>query len=156
MKRSWIPGLLLALALALSATADDKPQMEDVAGKLACFCGTCPHLVATKCGCSTADKIKADVQKKIDAGMTEKQILDEYVAQYGQTVLAAPTFSRFNVTAWLLPFVAFAFGGVVLFKFLKKQQQPPSSGPPAPPPAEKTEEDEAYREQLRKEMEKRQ
>lgn len=156
MKRAWIPAFLLALVLALSVTADDKPKMEDVAGKLACYCGTCPHLVATKCGCSTADKIKADVQKKIDAGMTEQQILDEYVAEFGQTVLAAPTKSGFNLTAWMLPFVAFAFGGVVLFKFLKKQQQPASSGPPTPPPAEKTEEDQAYREQLRKEMEKRQ
>lgn len=156
MKLSWFTVSLMSLLfLALPALSDNKPKMEDVAGKLACYCGTCPHLVVTKCGCGTADQIKKDVQNMIDQGMTEKQIIDSYVAQYGQTVLAAPTGSGFNLTAWLAPFLAFAFGGVILFKFLKRQQAapPPTGGEPKPP--ESTEDDEKYREMLRKEMEKK-
>ena len=154
MKHLWFPGLLVALLLALPALSDDKPAMEDVAGKLGCYCGTCPHLVVTKCGCSTADQIKKDVQKMIDQGMTEQQILDSYVAQYGQTVLAAPPGSVFNLTAWLAPFLAFAFGGVILFKFLKRQQRSTATGD-TPQPSEPATDDAKYREMLRKEMEER-
>ena len=146
---------MLLLLLTLPALSDSKPKMEDVAGKLACYCGGCPHLVVTKCGCSTADQIKADVQAKINAGMSEQQILDWYVAKYSQTVLSAPTHSGFNLTAWLLPFFAFAVGGVFLVKFLKKQQhvQTPDKAAPADPSSS---EDDMYREQLKREMERRQ
>lgn len=154
MKYSWFTGALMALLfLALPALSDNNPKMEDVAGKLACYCGTCPHLVVTKCGCGTADQIKKDVQKMIDQGMTEKQIIDSYVAQYGQTVLAAPTGSGFNLTAWLAPFLAFAFGGVILVKFLKRQQSSPPPTGEEPKPSEPAADDEKYREMLRKEME---
>lgn len=156
MKRSWSAGFLLLLLLTLPALSDNKPNMEDVAGKLACYCGGCPHLVVTKCGCSTADQIKADVQAKIDGGMSEQQIIDWYVAKYGQTVLSAPTRSGFNLTAWIFPFFLFGLGSVVLVKFLKRQQPPqgPDQGGPAAPPS--TSEDDVYREQLKREMEKRQ
>lgn len=153
MTRSWLPGVMLVMLLALPALSDDAPKMEDVAGKLACYCGTCPHLVVSKCGCSTADQIKADVLKMIKGGMTEQQILDSYVAQYGQTVLAAPTRSGFNLTAWLVPFLAFAFGGLMLFRFLKRQQSPAPVGPSTP--AETPQDDDFYRELMRKELEMR-
>ena len=127
--------------------------MEDVAGRLSCFCGTCPHLVVTACGCSTADKIKADIQQKIDAGMSEDQIVASYVAQYGQTVLSAPPKSGFNLTAWILPFLAFAVGGVFLLSFLKRQRiaEPlvPTELPSSDPIQDK------YRKQLAKELDAR-
>jgi cytochrome c-type biogenesis protein CcmH len=113
--------------------------------------------VVTKCGCGTAEQIKADIQNMINKGMTEKEIIDSYVAQYGQTVLAAPPRSGFNLTAWILPFAAFAFGGFLLFKFLRRNQQQVSaqeSAPVVPPPA--APEDESYREQLRRDLEMRQ
>lgn len=91
--------------------------------------------------------------------MTEDQIIQEYVAKYGQTVLSAPPSSGFNLTAWVLPFLAFAAGGTVLFFFLKQQ----SSGRLAPIPDETEEKDESslspeeikYREALKKELEAR-
>lgn len=96
--------------------------MEDIAGKIACYCGTCPHLVVTKCGCGVADQIKGDIQKMIDEGQSENQILQSYITKYGQTVLAAPTKSGFNLTAWAIPFIAFAIGGAILFSYIKKQR----------------------------------
>jgi cytochrome c-type biogenesis protein CcmH len=114
--------IAILLVPALLWSAAEKPRMEDVAGKLACYCGTCPHLVVTACGCSTADQIKADIQQMIDQGQTEDQILQGYVAKYGQTVLAAPTKSGFNLTAWAVPFIAFFLGAAILFAYLKKQR----------------------------------
>ncbi len=88
--------------------------------------------------------------------MSEPQIIQAFVAEYGQTVLSAPPKKGFNLTAWAIPFLGFVLGGTVLFSFLKRQQKAPDS-----PPASKEfkastkNEDDHYRELLRKEMENR-
>lgn len=130
--------------------------VDQVAGKLSCYCGTCPHLVVSQCGCSTADQIKSDIQKMIDQGMNEDQIIKSYVAQYGDTVLAAPPQKGFHLTAWLIPFAGFLIGGIVLFTFLKRQQEKPEDKPPVEPEPKKHEQDEHYRRLLDEELEKRQ
>ena len=138
--------------------AATRPRLEDVAGKLSCYCGTCPHLLVTKCGCSTADQIKTDVQKMIDEGKTEKEILDFYVAQYGETVLSAPPKKGFGLAAWALPFLAFAAGGFFLFTFLKQQQKaspPPRAGEIPEAAAVSSEEDARYRKMLKQELDLR-
>jgi cytochrome c-type biogenesis protein CcmH len=137
------------------ALAGGKPRMEDVASKLSCYCGGCPHLVVTDCGCSTADKIKADVAKRLAAGETEDQIIQSYVAQYGQTVLAAPPKSGFNLTAWLIPFLAFGIGGTVLVSYLIKQRRLPHNAPEEQQPPASDEKDSRYRKLLEKELQQR-
>ena len=153
MKR-FVSLSLLLLLLTNFVFAIAKPRMEDVAGKLSCFCGTCPHLVVTQCGCPTADKIKAEVQKKIDAGMSESQIVNSFIAEYGATVLSAPPKSGFDLTAWLLPFFGFFVGAGVLFVFLKRQRKDPPErkNHSADPGAE---DDRKYRQQLEEELEER-
>ena len=63
----------------------------------------------------------------IDNGQSSDQIIQSYVAKYGQTVLAAPTKSGFNLTAWAIPFLAFFLGGTLLFVYLKRQRKLPST-----------------------------
>jgi cytochrome c-type biogenesis protein CcmH len=40
--------------------------------------------------------------------MTDEQVMDEFVAKYGATVLAAPTMKGFDLVAWVAPFAVFA------------------------------------------------
>ena len=96
--RNLLLPLLIILTLSYYALAASQPTVDAVASKLSCYCGTCPHLVVSKCGCSVADQIKGEIQKKIDAGMTESQIVDSFVAEYGQTVLSTPPKAGFNLT----------------------------------------------------------
>jgi cytochrome c-type biogenesis protein CcmH len=95
----------------------------------------------------------------IDSGMTEDQILDAFVAKYGQTVLAAPPANGFNLAAWIVPFAGFLFGASALAIYLKRQQKNDNDGPPdnSKPSrqADKDEFDEYYREQLKQELEQR-
>jgi cytochrome c-type biogenesis protein CcmH/NrfF len=129
--------------------ASGKERMEDVAGRLSCFCGGCPHLVVTDCGCSVADKIKLDVKTRLDAGETGDHIVADYVAKYGQTVLAAPPKSGFNLTAWLIPFLAFGIGGGFLVTYLIKQRAGATKAPESPQIDEK---DLEYVKRLEKEL----
>ncbi len=129
--------------------AATKPKMEEVASRLSCYCGTCPHLVVTQCGCGTAEQIKVAVQKMIDSGMSSDQIVQWYVNKYGQTVLAAPPKSGFNLTAWLLPFLGFLFGSVLLVVYLKKQKV--ENAPKQPEAVQET--TGRYRAELERELE---
>jgi cytochrome c-type biogenesis protein CcmH len=129
--------------------------MEDIAGKLACYCGTCPHLVVTRCGCSVADQIMTEIQTMIDAGQTEDQIVQSYVAKHGQTVLAAPTKSGFNLSAWALPFVAFFIGGAILFSYLKKQRDLPEQSSHSEQSKSFDDTESHYRTLLKKELDDR-
>lgn len=94
----------------------------------------------------------------IQAGMTEDQILNAYVAQHGQTVLAAPPARGFNLTAWLIPFAGFLVGATALAVYLKRQRKDDDDPQnPNGKMSRKTPEeyDEYYREQLKKELEQR-
>jgi cytochrome c-type biogenesis protein CcmH len=145
--------LLAILLISSFVFAGPKTRMEDVASKLSCFCNSCPHLSITDCTCSLADRIRKDISSRLARGETEDQIIHSYVAQYGQTVLSAPPKSGFNLTAWLVPFLAFAIGGTVLITFLKKQRKPiPES---SEKPEKSDPEDSHYRELLEKELQKR-
>ena len=145
--------ILFACTLVNAATA----TLDGVATKLSCFCGTCPHLSVNVCTCSKADEIKAEIKQKIAQGMTEQQIVNAFVAEYGQTVLSTPPKSGFNLSVWMIPFIAFIVGGIVLFTFLKNQQRPPGNQPPTDPtkmPDQKNI-DEDYRQRLNDELEQR-
>ncbi len=121
------PGLILAatvLVLALVALAQapsvlaSTPESKAVEANLICQCGC--TMVVNVCDCGTADQIRADIQKKLDQGMTKDQILASYVKTYGEKVLAAPTKRGFNLTAWVTPFVAVLLGAGVIFLAIRR------------------------------------
>jgi cytochrome c-type biogenesis protein CcmH len=143
--------ILLTYTVVGAATA----TLDGVANKLSCFCGTCPHLAVSQCTCSKADEIRAEIKQKIAQGMTEQQIINSFVAEYGQTVLSAPPKSGFNLSVWMIPFLAFVVGGIVLFAFLKNQQRPPEDQPPTGPSKmpDQGDADEEYRKRLKDELE---
>jgi cytochrome c-type biogenesis protein CcmH len=143
--------ILLTYTVVGAATA----TLDGVANKLSCFCGTCPHLAVSQCTCSKADEIRAEIKQKIAQGMTEQQIINSFVAEYGQTVLSAPPKSGFNLSVWMIPFLAFVVGGIVLFAFLKNQQRPPEDQPPTGPSKmpDQGDADEEYRQRLKDELE---
>ena len=142
--------LLFSYSMVFAASA----TMEGVSSKISCFCGTCPHLSVSVCTCSKADEIRTEIKQKIAQGMTEQQIVNAFVAEYGQTVLSAPPKSGFNLSVWMIPFLAFLVGGIVLFTYLKRQQNPPNDQPPGPSTKSDTNDDE-YRQRLNEELEQR-
>ena len=145
--------ILFSYTLLNAATA----TLDGVASKLSCYCGTCPHLAVSQCTCSKADEIKAEIKQKIAQGMTEQQIINSFVAEHGNTVLSAPPKSGFNLSVWMIPFLAFLVGGIVLFAFLKNQQKPPDDQPPtgSPKMPDQKDPDDEYRQRLTEELEQR-
>ena len=113
--------LLLAVSGALGS---DKETLKRIESNMKCLCD-CPHLVAD-CGdeCGPAPQIRADIQQLLANGMTEEQVFAKYEKEYGQRIHGAPKPEGFNLVAWVLPFVVFSLGGIVIVVFLKNRKEP--------------------------------
>ena len=101
--------VLLAVAVCFSIGATDASARYDhLNHQLMCSCGCgqvlgeCNHV-----GCPDSPVQLAELRTAMNAGMTDKQILDSFAAKYGMTVLAAPPAKGFDLVAWIAPFAVF-------------------------------------------------
>lgn len=100
--------LAVAICFSLGASAPTS-RLNTMSHQLMCTCG-CAQLLG-ECdhvGCPDRDKELSELTTDIAAGMTDQQVMDEFVAKYGATVLAAPTTKGFDLVAWIAPFAVFA------------------------------------------------
>jgi cytochrome c-type biogenesis protein CcmH/NrfF len=110
--RRYLQAAALALAVvALMGATDDSPRFKDLGHRMMCACGCgqilleCNHV-----GCTYSDKMRNQLLAALDKGDNDDLILQGFVQEYGPTVIAAPTATGFNRVAWIMPFVALAFG----------------------------------------------
>ena len=68
-----------------------------------------------------AISIKVLVKKKINEGMSEKQIYSFFEDKYGEWILYDPLFNKNTYFLWLLPLLIFLGGGAIIFKKLIKK-----------------------------------
>ncbi len=111
--KSWLRAVectVLAAAICFSlGAATPTSRQNTLSHQLMCQCG-CAQLLG-ECdhvGCPDRDKELSELTTDIAAGMTDQQVMDEFVAKYGATVLAAPTTKGFDLVAWVAPFAVFA------------------------------------------------
>jgi cytochrome c-type biogenesis protein CcmH/NrfF len=151
--RNWIKATqaaLLAVAVCFSVGASDSSARYDhLNHQMMCSCGCgqvlgeCNHV-----GCPDSPVQLAELRTAINAGMTDQQILDSFVAKYGATVLAAPTKTGFNLVAWIAPFAVFLaalLGTILLVRHWSVGKQGATVQPPSSP------EMDAIRERIRRE-----
>ena len=98
---SW---LLAPLALAL--------VVSEVAKEFVCNCGC--NKMLTDCDMKCGEQLRGVIAAKIAEGWDKPRIMDLLVRNYGEKLLAAPTKSGFNLTAWVTPFAAILLGGVMI------------------------------------------
>ncbi|MBI2871729.1 MAG: cytochrome c-type biogenesis protein CcmH [Chloroflexi bacterium] len=125
-RRLALAALVVAMGLLTMAGPGVSPShagsiVDEVEGKIICQCG-CTYTLeacASAMGCSVGDQMRAEIAAMGAQGMTAAQVLDSYVARYGEAILAAPTKRGFNLTAWVTPFAAIAAGGAVVYLLLQ-------------------------------------
>ena len=61
------------------------------------------------------------VRERIAAGDSDAQVIDFLVARYGEFVLLKPRFERHTLLLWLLPPLALAGGGLVLWMHSRRR-----------------------------------
>ena len=151
LKKGLGIALLVVLLFASPARADSA-TVGDISKQLICQCG-CTMVLSncTHAECAVREAMVALIEQKLAQGQSEEQIIQFFVAQYGEQVLAAPPKRGFNLMAWVTPFVALLFGGGVIYIALKKWVR---RGRLSQTYAmtEANEEDEKYQRQLKKEL----
>jgi cytochrome c-type biogenesis protein CcmH len=96
--------------------------------RLHCQCGcrldvfTCR---TTDFTCPLSPAMHRDVMSLVDGGYTAREIMDAFVAAYGERVLMEPTKSGFNWAAWVMPFAALVAGAGVIVVMLRRWRAAP-------------------------------
>jgi cytochrome c-type biogenesis protein CcmH/NrfF len=121
--KSSIVAALLAVA-ALAQTASEKPSIDvrRVGARLACQCG-CKDSVAT-CSmleCHFSKPAKERIAQMQAVGMSDQQIVDAFIRDYGIGVYLAPP-SPFG---WIVPYSSVGLGLVVVWLFIRKYYKKP-------------------------------
>jgi cytochrome c-type biogenesis protein CcmH/NrfF len=125
--------LVLALALALlpaTAPAAPVPQttVQAIEAEVMCpICGTLLELSDSP----QARREKAYVARLVAEGRSRAEIKDALVAQYGPSVLALPEASGFDLSAYLVPAIAFVLAAVLLAIGIARWRRDGDRAPPA-------------------------
>ena len=89
--------------------ADNDARFTKLGHQLMCMCGCnqilleCNHV-----GCPLSERMRNELTAGLERGDSDSLVLQAFVQKYGNTVLAAPTSSGFNVVAWITPFLVLA------------------------------------------------
>lgn len=120
--------LIVLVAAALAQTASEKPSddVRRVGARIKCQCG-CGDSVATcdMLDCSFSKPAKLRIAQMQAVGMSDEQIIQAFVRDYGPGVYLAPP-SPFG---WIVPYAGVGFGLAIIWLFLKKYRRP--AAPPA-------------------------
>ncbi len=123
--RNWTGWIKAAQALALGVAicftlgaTDAGSRFNDLGHRMVCPCG-CAQLLGecNHVGCPDSDHMRSELAGFIRDGKADKTILASFSAEYGPTVLAAPTTKGFDLVAWIAPiavFLAAVFGTILV------------------------------------------
>jgi cytochrome c-type biogenesis protein CcmH/NrfF len=146
--------LLLIAVLAITFLgADGDARFTKLGHQLMCMCGCnqilleCNHV-----GCSYSERMRNELTAGLERGDSDSLVLQSFVQKYGNTVLAAPTSSGFNVVAWITPFAVFALATAMAIWLVRLWKARPVAQPVARPNLGSTELD-ALRKRAREETE---
>ncbi|HET8623151.1 MAG TPA: cytochrome c-type biogenesis protein CcmH [Gemmatimonadales bacterium] len=102
---------------AATIASDNDENIKRIEHQLRCTCGcnldvfTCR---TTDFTCTYSPELHREVVALADAGRTSQEIIDAFVAKYGERVLMAPKPVDFNLVGYLLPGAAIVAGAAGL------------------------------------------
>ena len=117
--------------------ARDDAEIQRIEQRLACSCGCTLDIFTcrtTDFTCTYSPELHREVLALRDQGKTAQQILDTFVAKYGEKALMAPKAEGFNLAGYLLPGSLIAAAGAGLAFFIARRKTAVSLAPVSPAP----------------------
>jgi len=128
MTRLLAIAIALALLPATAFAATPQTNISDVEDEVMCpICGTLLELAESP----QAQRERALVKRLIAEGKSKAEIKDALVAEYGREVLALPSGSGFDLSAYLVPAIAFIAAATALALGVRRWHRaakPPGNG----------------------------
>jgi cytochrome c-type biogenesis protein CcmH/NrfF len=127
----------------VTTAADNDAAIQAIEKRLKCSCGcgldiyTCR---TTDFTCTYSPALHKDVVSLAEQGKTDQQIIDAFVAKYGEAVLMAPPRRGFNLAGYFVPSLAIIIAAVFLVRVLRRWTREtqgvasPAPSPEAPAP----------------------
>jgi cytochrome c-type biogenesis protein CcmH len=111
--------LLVVAVVALRPSASLRAQEEAVtlddvntiARRL--YCPVCPNETLAACRTDACARWREEIRAQLAAGRTEQQIVDDFIARYGERVLGTPQDPTLRALSVYFPFVLLAIASVI-------------------------------------------
>jgi len=119
--------ILAAAVFAFSGASDPSTRFTEIGHQLMCIC-SCGQILleCNHVGCPSSDGMRNELMAAVSRGDSDSLVQQAFVQKYGPTVLAAPTTSGFDRTAWIFPFVAFALGMALIILVVRAWKNRPA------------------------------
>ena len=90
------------------------------------YCPVCPNTPLDVCETKACQDWRAQIRDQLSQGWTDQQIINYFVTQYGERVLAEPRRKGFTSLVWFLPLVVVLLGLGIVYEVLKnwRKQKP--------------------------------
>lgn len=112
----------------------------------------CPAVTLSACTSPNAKSLRNSIRGWLEEGQSVEQIENKLIEDFGSGVLGTPTKYGFGLVGWVMPFVVFLLGGVVIFRIIKKSK---SKATPVEESTEGVAEDSDLRERIEREIKER-
>ena len=126
--------LLVAVLAVAFLGADVDARFNKLGHQMMCMCGC--NQVLLECnhvGCAYSERMRNELTAGLERGDNDSLVLQGFVQKYGNTVLAAPTNSGFNIVAWITPFAVFGLATVIAVWLVRMWRARPLAQPVAAP-----------------------
>ena len=128
---------------------ENAAEIQAIELKLACNCGCTLDVFTcrtTDFSCTYSPKLHREVLALRNEGLSAQQVLDAFVAKYGEKALMAPKPRGFNLAGYLVPGVAITTaGGALAWLISRRRAVAALAGPSAQAPAVQASDDEMDR-----------
>ena len=106
-----------ALEASPGASAEVREGYNRAAKELLCYCG-CARQTLYDCTCGVAMELRTEWERRLSAGATADQIIDEYIAEHGEQTRNVPPKKGLNLIAWFGPGIAIVVAGAAIVLLL--------------------------------------
>ena len=112
--------IIFLLLFCNNLYADKSSQRNEITKNLRCL--ICQGQSVYDSDSDFANSMKILVDKKLEEGLSEKEIYNFFKKKYGDWILYDPGLNKNTYLLWLLPILIFLFGGAIIAKsfILKK------------------------------------
>lgn len=127
----WVVWLAVWSVAATAAPVTEDPlerQVLEIAKDLRC--AVCQNQPVSESNAELARDMRAIIREQLKAGKSRDEIVDYFVARYGEYVLLKPPYRGLGFPLWLLPLILFLVLAASAFAYLRRRAR--NSLPPPP------------------------
>ena len=108
--------IILLLLASNNLYANENNESYEITKNLRCL--ICQGQSVYDSDSDFANSMKILVDKKLNEGLSEKEIYNFFKEKYGEWILYDPGLNKNTYLLWLLPILIFLFGGAIIVKGL--------------------------------------